>query len=65
MGGAATSCDDGNGCTSDWCDPGSGACKHGDACDDGNKCTTDYCVGWSTGYHCVHLSICNGGGGGG
>ncbi len=37
-------CDDGDPCTDDTIDPGSGACQHGPAicdCDDGNPCTDD------------------------
>ena len=45
-------CDDGNVCTADSCDPGTGACIHdpiphnGNPCDDGDACTTaDTCAG--------------------
>jgi hypothetical protein len=38
------SCDDGNACTTDLCDPGTGACSHGVTnCDDVNVCTADSC----------------------
>lgn len=42
--GQAQSCDDGNPCTDDLCDPATG-CVHEptDACDDGNPCTVDIC----------------------
>jgi photosystem II stability/assembly factor-like uncharacterized protein len=40
-------CNDGNACTSDSCNPATGACTHTPtvaACDDGNDCTSgDYC----------------------
>ena len=42
MGGTATSCDDGNDCTDDACDPGTGRCMHlanQRRCDDANPCT--------------------------
>jgi len=42
QGGPARECDDGNGCTDDSCDPGTG-CAYSDnssACDDGDACTT-------------------------
>ena len=43
--GTPPDCDDGNGCTDDWCD---GGCQHAnntDACDDESKCTeSDTCV---------------------
>jgi hypothetical protein len=45
VGGAAPSCDDGNGCTDDSCDPGTlGGCVHDDntdPCSDGDGCTLD------------------------
>jgi hypothetical protein len=44
-------CDDGDACTTDSCDPSTGACSHGDACDDGNPCTSEACG--STG--CFHF----------
>jgi hypothetical protein len=50
MSGDYTSCDDGNFCTTDACDPFTGACTfvplgNSSACDDGNACTTgDVCV---------------------
>ena len=38
------SCDDGNACTTDLCDPLTGACSHGvTVCDDASVCTTDSC----------------------
>ena len=40
----AVDCNDGNSCTADSCEPGSGACVHGavaGACDDGSACTVD------------------------
>lgn len=44
--GPTDGCDDGNPCTDDFCEPGSG-CSHADntaSCDDGNACTTgDVC----------------------
>lgn len=37
-------CDDGDPCTSDWCDPNTGLCMHTPVdCDDGNPCTADFC----------------------
>ena len=41
-GGPAPSCNDGNSCTTDSCDPKSGCVQtpNSDPCDDGNKCTT-------------------------
>jgi hypothetical protein len=43
---AEISCDDGNACTNDLCDPGLGGCVHrSDVCNDGNSCTTDVCSG--------------------
>ena len=54
-GGGDVNCDDGNPCTDDSCDSGSG-CSHipnGASCDDGNECTiNDACVG----------ATCSGGG---
>jgi hypothetical protein len=50
-GGLPIECDDGNPCTSDACDPGSGDCTHDDrpdgaACDDGDACTAgEACTG--------------------
>jgi hypothetical protein len=43
----ATECDDGNPCTSDACDPGSGCTRTpaAGACSDGDDCTLDACVG--------------------
>jgi hypothetical protein len=35
-------CDDGDPCTQDVCDPGTG-CTHPSICDDGRACTTDVC----------------------
>ncbi|MFO0974206.1 MAG: RHS repeat-associated core domain-containing protein [Phycisphaerae bacterium] len=38
-------CDDHNPCTTDSCDPQTGACSHQPMnCDDGNPCTVDVCV---------------------
>ena len=38
------SCDDGNACTEDFCDPATGECQHVPvSCDDGNACTMDSC----------------------
>ncbi len=48
VGGAAPSCDDGNVCTDDSCDPVSGCVNTANAatCDDGDACTTvDTCGG--------------------
>ncbi len=49
------SCDDGDPCTEDSCDPLTG-CVHGplspDACEDGDQCTDDLC---ETGVGCVHV----------
>jgi len=49
--GPGVSCDDGNPCTLDSCDPVNGVCKHAPnngACDDGNGCTqNDTCGGGS------------------
>jgi hypothetical protein len=42
--GTPLSCDDGNACSFDRCDPDTGQCKHQDAaCNDGNACTFDFC----------------------
>jgi hypothetical protein len=42
--GAPVACDDGNPCTVDSCDPGTGACAHvARSCDDHNACTVDSC----------------------
>jgi len=52
--GPPPSCDDGDPCTLDGCDPATGKCRHraiegcvrceaGDSCDDGNPCTDDRC----------------------
>ena len=44
--GAALTCDDGESCTSDGCDPASGCTYVADdsnSCDDGSPCTTDAC----------------------
>ncbi len=47
--GTPKNCDDGDPCSDDWCDPGSGACGHFDAADgspcasDGVACTIDQC----------------------
>lgn len=45
---APVNCDDGNPCTADTCDAGTGACTFtpiGGSCDDGNACTTgDVCT---------------------
>jgi hypothetical protein len=52
------SCDDGNVCTSDLCDPGTGTCSHGDGgCDDHNPCTVDSCSAQG----CVHSPACDDG----
>ena len=59
-------CDDGDMCTVDICDPGSGDCSHvADAtvCNDGNPCTEDVCVGGATA-HCENTPFngpCNDG----
>lgn len=61
------SCDDGDPCTTDTCDPGTGTCTHttnNAQCDDGNPCTWDLCT--ATG--CMHADVadytaCNGGSG--
>ena len=38
-------CNDGNPCTTDTCNPSTGACEHNPVnCDDGNPCTTDACI---------------------
>jgi len=40
----AVVCDDGNECTNDWCDPGTGCKSQSDdslPCDDGQECSTD------------------------
>ena len=43
LGGTPVSCNDGNPCTTDSCDPVSG-CRHVAAvCDDHNECTRDFC----------------------
>lgn len=48
MPGSMKNCDDGNVCTDDFCDTGTGECKHinnNAPCEDGNKCTlNDKCV---------------------
>jgi hypothetical protein len=37
-------CDDGDPCTTDWCDPTTNACRHAiKSCSDGNACTIDSC----------------------
>jgi subtilisin-like proprotein convertase family protein len=42
--GTSIDCDDGLFCTTDTCDPSSGACGHPpDPCSDGNSCTVDSC----------------------
>jgi uncharacterized repeat protein (TIGR01451 family) len=42
--GSPVTCNDGNPCTTDACDPATGACTStAIACDDGNPCTTDTC----------------------
>ena len=55
----AKSCNDGNGCTFDFCDPIKG-CTHANiSCDDGDKCTTDACDGTGG---CNHVKVvCNDG----
>jgi hypothetical protein len=60
-------CDDGNVCTSDGCNPGSG-CTHvptgGGSCDEGNACTSaDSCIGGAcvgTPVSCSDGNLCNG-----
>jgi hypothetical protein len=42
--GTPITCDDGNPCTNDRCDPATGACQSAPTlCDDGNSCTADVC----------------------
>jgi hypothetical protein len=43
--GAPTECDDGNACTIESCNTGSGLCESGDptVCDGGDACTPDFC----------------------
>jgi hypothetical protein len=41
--GSARSCDDGNACTADACDPGTGCLHTAVTCDDGDPCTSDEC----------------------
>ena len=60
--GKAVDCDDGDKCTLDACDAGSGACTHSaqvgcggncsdvSDCDDSNACTNDACVGGKCGW---------------
>ncbi len=59
-------CDDGNPCTQDACDPASGCiyqpipgcgggCKSDSQCNDGDPCTGDYCKGGS----CISVAIPN------
>src|SRR6185436_3785486 len=45
------SCDDGNACTDDSCDPASGCVHTPHVCDDGNRCTDDSC---NPAAGCVH-----------
>ena len=54
--GTPVSCDDGNPCTADRCDPSTGACLSVPInCDDGNACTLDSCEA-ATG-QCVHAPV--------
>ncbi len=65
VGGPAPDCDDGNPCTADSCDPGSGCVSSptAAACDDGDDCTTDdtclvgQCVGGPP-LECPDASVC-------
>src|SRR5262249_47039623 len=50
----ATSCDDGNACTTDSCDAATGCAHVAISCDDGNACTNDACDA-ATG--CVHTAV--------
>jgi hypothetical protein len=51
------SCDDGNPCTADSCDPATGCVHAPVGCDDGNVCTADSCSTTSGG--CVHAPLSN------
>ncbi len=55
----STRCDDGDGCTTDKCDPATGACSHigGLNCDDANPCTIDSC---DSILGCLHVNVNNG-----
>lgn len=58
----ALSCDDGDECTIDHCDPVAGCVHTADQCDDGNACTTDLCVP-ETGecvYEAAQVEVCVG-----
>jgi hypothetical protein len=66
--GSGGSCDDGNICSADSCDPIQG-CKHVPViCDDGNPCTRDTCdsligchsVALANGTPCTDQNVCNG-----
>ena len=54
--GQTEECDDGNVCTSDWCDPNSGCknenngfpCTDGNPCTQNDECTDGACVGFET-----------------
>jgi hypothetical protein len=54
--GAPVVCNDGNPCTTDTCDPATGACTStAVVCDDGNPCTTDACTAATGG--CVFTPV--------
>lgn len=55
----AVTCDDGDACTDDGCDPATGCTTSTTSCDDGDACTTDSCDS-STG--CAHAPVVAAGG---
>lgn len=58
---ACVGCDDGNACTTDECDPGTGVCTHDPVnCDDGNPCTVDDCSPAGPGAGCLHVALDDG-----
>jgi len=56
--GTPLSCNDGNRCTVDTCNPVTGCANTPKNCQDGNPCTNDYCNPLSGA--CVHENICEG-----
>lgn len=56
--GASRSCDDGNPCTDDFCDPAQGCLNvPATVCDDGNSCTADLC---DPSGGCTHVTLADG-----
>jgi hypothetical protein len=58
------SCDDGDGCTTDTCDPITGCTHLPIVCDDGDACTTDVCdpqAGTCSNYPAVNGTACDDG----